>query len=546
MSQGSGTKRIAMTVGSQSARIKMNCGSSDAAVKKQARLGPSSLLRSSPAFVILATAIASSINFADPDLWMHLMVGRRILSTGHIPQYNPYSYSAVGLPWHNHVWLAQVILALSYEVFGIVGLKMVKLLCTLTAMVALARGLSQTKAPPSLQRVVLVATAVAIMVYVLFRPQLFTIAMLSIIMSALASEVYRGQTRLWPLIPMFALWANLHGEFIVGLGALAVAAVTLGLREFWAERKIERASRIAAVTIGCALATLLNPFGLGLWTTVLHSVSDPLVRKYVLEWLPLPRIILGDWNWPPGKEILNLISVGLFAAFLIFLVAAPALEDAPLVAVALIFMGAAIYSGRNLKLALVAVNIPLAHHLGLALERQVRPANQESVAPGMRLVVPLGAALMIALLSGEFSNRLQTADVVPSGAVAFMKQQRLHGNILGNFNWGGYLVWHGAPADKVFIDSRCEVVYPDSVLREYLAFLYGWPRGETVLDRYPHDFVLIEPQTAAYRLVAADARWKLIYRDPVAVLFARAGAPIARRADARPRGAAAAGPFWFP
>jgi hypothetical protein len=64
-------------------------------------------------------------------------------------------------------------------------------------------------------------------------------------------------------------------------------------------------------------------------------------------------------------------------------------------------------------------------------------------------------------------------------------------------------------------------VYPDSVLREYLGFLYGWPGAGKVLDRYPHDFVLVKRGTGAYRIVDADPRWKKVYQDPVAVLFAR-------------------------
>ncbi len=94
-------------------------------------------------------------------------------------------------------------------------------------------------------------------------------------MAFMAVEVYRGGARLWPLIPIFAVWANLHGGFIVGLGVLGISAVIVGLQELWATRKITRAWSIAAVTLGCALATLLNPFGLGVRSTVMPFGVGP-------------------------------------------------------------------------------------------------------------------------------------------------------------------------------------------------------------------------------------------------------------------------------
>src|SRR5207253_8753245 len=120
-----------------------------------------------------------------------------------------------------------------------------------------------------------------------FRPHLFTFAIFSIVMATLATEIYQGHARLWPLIPLFALWANLHGGFMVGLGALGISAFVVGLRELWAGHRVSRSLRLGGITAGCALATLLNPFGAKLWPGVLHSMSDPMVRLFVSDWVSL-------------------------------------------------------------------------------------------------------------------------------------------------------------------------------------------------------------------------------------------------------------------
>jgi hypothetical protein len=107
-----------------------------------------------------------------------------------------------------------------------------------------------------------------------------------------------------------------------------------------------------------------------------------------------------------------------------------------------------------------------------------------------------------------------------------MKANRLHGNILNSLDWGEYLIWHVTPQSRVFIDGRYYLVYPDGVLRDYLAFLFGWRGGEKLLESYPHDFVLVAPQSGACRFTEADPHWKVIYRDSTSVLFARSSTAI--------------------
>jgi len=449
------------------------------------------------------------------------------LHSGHIPLRDFYSYSAAGLPWHNHEWLAQVILTLAYDGLGVFGLKLLKLLCTSAVVVALAAGLARTAAPLGVQRILLLAAAVGAMAQIQFRPQLFTFAMLSVLMAILAEEIYRRRARLWPLIPMFALWANLHGGFVIGVVLLGVCSVTLGLWELLASGRIARAWRIAAVTIGCAFATLLNPLGIGLWPNVIHSVSDPLIRKFITDWLPLTRSILDTWHQAPLDDLRYFFAVLLFLGFLVSILAAPAADDAPLVASALLMIGAAFYSSRNITLAVICLTIPFAHHLGLALQKLPRTEHNRKVVRSSPLLLGV-AALLIATAGGVFSNRLRTWAPVPSGVVAFMKLHNLHGNILNHFDWGGYLIWHGAPQSRVFVDGRSELVYPDRLLHEYIAFLYGLPGGAKILDHYPHNFVLAKPDTRAYQIVAADPRWKLVYRDSVSALFAKAQNPATK------------------
>ena len=127
-------------------------------------------------------------------------------------------------------------LAFFYAHLGVFGLKLLKLLCSSILIVALAIGISATGASARVQRLTLILSAVAISTQMQFRPQLFTFMMMSVVMMALAIEVYRGRAILWPLIPMFALWANFHGGYIVGLGAMGIAAAVMFVQGWLATR----------------------------------------------------------------------------------------------------------------------------------------------------------------------------------------------------------------------------------------------------------------------------------------------------------------------
>lgn len=478
--------------------------------------------------VVLSIALATADNFAEPDLWIHMLTGQTTLRTGHIPRFDTYSYSAAGAQWHNHEWLAQVALAFFYAHLGVFGLKLLKLICSSVLIIALAIGISATGAAARVQRLTLILSAVAISTQMQFRPQLFTFMMISVVMMAIAIEVYRGRAILWPLIPMFALWANFHGGYIVGLGAMGIAAAVMFVQGWVGDAdRMTSAWRLALVTLGCAAATIINPFGVGLWMGVVHSVGDPLIRQVIADWVPLPKMILSLWRSSPTELLQYAVPLLLFAAFAAAVAFAPDLGDAALLAVATIFISAAFYATRNVAVAVIAIAIPLARHASLALERGAAARSDAQSGDNDEPPAALMAicAIAIALVGGTFSNRLKTWKPMPTGALAFMQQHKLHGNILPQFEWGSYVLWHMGDAFKVYIDPRGELVYTDKQEGDYAIFFYGMEGADKLLDAYPHDYVLMGVNTKGADVVRKDPRWHLLYSDQTAALFGRAALP---------------------
>jgi hypothetical protein len=492
--------------------------------------GPRTLLRYAPAFVLLAAVAADSLQFADPDLWGHVRFGQMMLRTGHLIHADIFSYSASGLRWIDHEWLCEVIMALVYDAMGVVGLKLLKFLCAGTIIGLLAAGVGETGAEPALQFGVLLAVAFGLQLQIQFRPQLFDYILLSALLALFARARSRGRASLWVALPIMVLWANLHGGFFIGIVVLGVYAGATGTLDIWESRGVSRGLRLGLLTLACLLATLINPYGIGEWRIVAHTLGNPYTMSFGAEFQSFFHVLATSHR---AAQIFPFVpGLVVMAALPMCLALAPNREDLPELAIAALMVCLAFYSVRNMAFAVIACAAPIAFHLNLALRRAGRaglvttPDQPPSRASSTVQLTALAAAIVICLGNGLFSRRLPDFEGYLAGAVRFMDAHGLGGNVLDEFIWGDYLIWH-VPNSKVFIDSRFEMIYPLEVQRDYLEFLRGGAGAIKVLAAYPHDFVMVEADGRSYRFVLRQAGWRLVYRDPVAALFARADSPTA-------------------
>ncbi len=488
-----------------------------------------SLLRYSPALVFFIIVITDAGRWADPDLWGHIRFGQLALSLGHPPARDPYSYSAPGHLWRDPEWLAEVMLALSYDIFGIVGLKLMKFACTAATVVLMALAVAETGASTMIQLMVLTVAGTALIPMMQFRPQLFTYMLLAALMAMLARDSFnpRGAS-LWLVIPIFALWANTHGGVAAGFAALALYAGVRGLVDAIGGRGLQQALRLSAVTLAAGAATLANPYGFSNWLAIAYAIRNPMTRVVISEWQPLLFKIAELWHQSPSTALGFALVIVLPAALALCFLLCPRGGDLALVAIAAMMALGAFLSVRNMALAVIAAVVPLCRHAGLLLRGTRLGQQPAGVRARANEIVVAALAAIVAFQTGLCSRRLPDGFAPPVGAVDFMQTRGLTGNVLCDFSWGDYLIWKMTPETKVFIDGRYDFVYPMRVVHDYFDFFLDRPRAADVLKSYPHDFVLITPRAPARALMERSADWKLIYSDRDAMLFARADSRSAR------------------
>ncbi len=160
------------------------------------------------------------------DAWWHLKAGQSLVKENlHLPENDIFAFTSENTPWHNHEWLAQVIMYLFYDMGdGTVqnGIQLVILLKALILLVTylLVFGLAyrETKSIP-------VAVIVAMWAMLLSRrtiyprPPVFSYMFFAGFLFLLC-ECSSGRISkkwLWVFLPLMVVWVNLHGGFMLGI-----------------------------------------------------------------------------------------------------------------------------------------------------------------------------------------------------------------------------------------------------------------------------------------------------------------------------------------
>jgi hypothetical protein len=490
-----------------------------------------SLFRYSPGLILVSIAIADSIRRPDPDLWGHILFGQAVLRLHQLLLHDTFSYSAAGHYFYDHEWLTDVLTAAIFNLAGVFGLILLKLACTAVVILALAAVVAETGSSTLIQFAVLIGSAVVIKPQLQFRPQSFTFALLAVLIYLLTSDAYRRAGRLWLAVPLFAIWANLHGGFIMGIAALGTYAAMSGLQDVLAGRGYDRAIRLAAITGAATLATLATPYGLGTWYAIGHALRNPYTRVVIVEWQPLASAALAHWQQHKFLVSNYDIGIAMISVTAVSWALTIEAEDLPLFAIAAVMAIAAFISNRNLPIAMIALAAPLARHLPRAWQKMM--SAKGSARPPQRSgwinqAILVALSIVMFVQSGFFSRSLTSPDPYPASACQFMKKHQLRGNILNTFQWGDYLIWHMAPESKVFIDGRYDTVFPLEIIYKFALFNFNLPGADAVLSEFPNDFVLIKPDSGSRKLMDARTDWKLIYYDASSRLYAQGESAAAK------------------
>ena len=467
------------------------------------------LLCSVGAFICMRGAVEA---VTDPDVGWHLRTAQWILDHHAFPHVDPFSRVAGGSPWQAYSWLFDLILLKAYAWMNLRGL-----LIFTAAMIALTgaaayRMISRLQADFTQRAVLTVAVIFCLSQLSTPRPWLFTVLFFVIETDILMHSRKDGDSReLFWLPLLFAVWANIHIQFIDGLLVLGIAAAEPIVSRWWkSEVHPAPAKKLWLVFGACAAAACLNPYGPGIYKIAWQLGSQPGVLDTVTEMHALAFRTPGDFV---------LLFLALAAAGVLFRYRQLNPFETILLALAAVL---SFRSGRDLWVMAIAAGAILAAGIP-AREENAEAQRQPAWAAALAGLVAVGAFAASVLLLNVSNEHLQglLAEKMPVRAVEVVKERHYSGALFNTYDWGGYLIW--TLREPVSIDGRA-ALYGDKAIGRSRETWGGGARWASDPDLRSAGVVIAPEGAALTQLLRTDTRFERAYEDKVAAIFvARSG-----------------------
>lgn len=450
------------------------------------------------------------------DVWGHVSYGRYIWETKTLPSTEPLLPLAHGMPFVDTAWLSQLIgfAAVSsdrLQLAGLQGLFAIAVTCC-CAMLAW-RSYQQTR--NGWFSLLSVGTFLTIcwMPLSILRPQLAGLVCFVYLLTRLAGD--RNDRRDWIAIPVvFALWANLHASFLVGLGLLGCVCVGRAADVFWRTKSVRaalcdaQAKRYFLFTELGAAAVLINPYTVRLYVEAFRFSGTENLQD-LTEWHPLTLrdgegqlfvatalVLAALYRLSPRRvrcwEILSLVGLGLATMWSSRMI----VWWAPLAALLAAEHGHAVW--RKWR------------HAPLVAPQPPRAGKWSFVAIGLAWISFMLSPLGIAVIHGKHTpTERALSKYTPRFAAEYLTKHPPQGLVFNTYEWGDYLQWAGPKDLQLFVNSHAHLI-PRDVWLAYMQVIEQRSGWEEVFDKYGINTVVldIENRESLIKKLKEDERWR--------------------------------------
>ena len=464
-------------------------------------------------WVIALVAVIFAVNYGRQvagDVFWHMRTGQWIIQHHAFPFHDPFSYTANNI-WILQEWAFQVLAwvigkhSLNLLVLLAFGAVMAALLVSFTA------SRSRAIAPAAFLATAIVAGISADMVDA--RPQVVGLLLFAILVWIIERGIRAGKgLPLW-LPALFLVWANFHSSFTAGLILLFIEFAGTLYSALKRDVPFARPIRDFGVSVGCALAALINPNGIRLYEFPLRTISHGQMIQSIAEWTsPDFRSMSGIflaifilalmWGLASRRKPIRVAEAGRLAVFLLM----------------------SLFARRLGPFFALACAPMLAGLISQPLTDLLKSRRTAIAAYGLgAIMIVWGVAFRISDIGGRNPfEYVTTPEVFPVAAAQFIKQEKPPGPMFNELNYGSYFIWTLWPEYKDFVDNRNDIFY-GGAFDEYMAASVagGNSTWRQIFDRHGINLAVLRPNSLLADVLSETSDWKLIYRDSKAVVYTR-------------------------
>ncbi|OYW18201.1 MAG: hypothetical protein B7Z55_11070, partial [Planctomycetales bacterium 12-60-4] len=419
------------------------------------------------------------------DLWGHVAYGDWILQNGRLPLEDPFTELAAGVPLFATAWLSQVVYALvgrGNDPEHLAHLFALVLLATY--LVLLRTYYRQTRRLTLSTMATLAAFLVSWSRHAVQRPENFGLLCLACLLWCVVRSERRDFTASWrwPILMglLFAVWANLHGSFVVGFAVLgcwvlgrAIDNALLSGHVLAFVRDAQFWRRWSCLEFAI-LGSCLNPYGIDLLLQTMLFPSHPNLDS-VLEWYPLEMRSLEGIpmavSWVLTAIVLRHSRRRMTATEVLWL---------------LVFNAAVCVRVRMIAWYGPVWMLALAPHLAEILSRVTLPTTVASwqarlsrlSRPSLRWSAVTLLLVWMTFILAPISRPLLGGPVrrpdqvlshqTPLGVTRFLHEHPPTGLVFAPQWWGDWLAWNGPTELRVMMTTNAIHLAPPQVWQDYL------------------------------------------------------------------------------
>ncbi|MBI9035645.1 MAG: hypothetical protein JEZ03_14375, partial [Bacteroidales bacterium] len=340
----------------------------------------------------------------------------------------------------------------------------------------------------------------------------------------------KGKNYLWCMLPLFILWANFHGGYIIAIMFLGVFIFgefldCLQKKSYGSKINWQPLKKVLAWGVISILCMAINPIGYKIFLIPFQTIGVEALQLSIEEWAS-----------PDFHEISQQFFLMLFFLF-IFTVALgkekPKFREIFLI---LWFAYMGFVARRNIPIFII-ISLPIItkytwlYFSSLTkwdrISKIISGKNNRTRSFGIAnyLINLTIVFIMILTCIGKFiwiSNR----DVIyhyekivfPREAMLWIQNNAQPENLFNEYAWGGYLIWN-LDEYSVFIDGRTDL-YGDEIIRDWKTITNADKGWNFLLDKYKINTIFIKPDrqlTSELKL----AEWQIEYEDQIAIIMTR-------------------------
>lgn len=466
----------------------------------------------------------------DPDFGWHLRVGDWIIRNWAVPRTDIISFSQASTPWVAHSWLQEVLYSLAWSAFGSWGVRIWFYMLGALFSAIILLGFLPRGSCSSLRNILAFFLVAVLVADHYWGTQMVSLVFFSCCLLVInkAQSSSRGRI-IYTLVPVFWLWANMHGGFVLGwaylFGVLCLEILRHLLHRccpvsnspaicFIKRGQIMDADALINLSLSlilCVLVTSANPYGIELFAEITQTIGSTAAKQYVKEWRP-----------PVGTELPGGLLILATVAAAVYFYARRNSVSAQEVIFALFFLALALSARRHVVFFVVYIL-----NLSLPSLGAIKPIHERVLALIERSLLAgalifLGCYVLLAW-SGPFAPYERMKSRYPIEGFERMKDLLPTARMFHELEWGGILPFI-EPRARTFIDGR--MVFwgdgPTSPLGEYLITKRALPGWQKIIEKYEIDLIAISPSSGLGQALSKGVEpWHLVYKDKVVVIFSK-------------------------